>query len=281
MCGTGALERVLAAQRLDELDVEGAHMLLHALLRRGAPHDDAELRTGHGRASGEPPHEGEHGGGHAHGAVPAEHALEPTGCSEAASAAELALPVHAGPDCGLNPELDQNHGAGPEAAHAAELARLRALPLRKACAALRGYLTAATAKDCSLMLTLQALPGAGRPGVVKAVKPLGHGLPAANAAACAQSHGLRRPPAEHDSTCTGDRVLANSDACGPAVVVERQTDACEGGIVELDGPGGRRARLRYKLAVVDLDLKRLAKVEAHWRLDQRILEVVGESRANC
>ena len=55
----------------------------------------------------------------------------------------------------------------------------------------------------------------------------------------------------------------------------RQTDASLGGVIEAAGAGGRRVRVRYKVAVADLDAKRLAKVEEHWRLDQRIMQAAA------
>ncbi len=181
---------------------------------------------------------------------------------------------------------------GAEARHTAELSRLRALPLPEACAALRAYLIAATAKDCSLMLTLQAAPppagrdSPGSAGAAAHAQPAGSGRGAGAAGAEARARSGGGPASEADEgagACEG-RAPAHGEAGAPGErgaaaaagtprVLARQADACAGGLVEVaaTGPGGGRARLRYKLALVDLDRKPLAKVHAHWRLDQAIL----------
>ena len=289
------LERVLAVQRLDTLDAEGAHVLLQELLRRGA--DAASCREGAAAATGVPYKEGSD-------MPPPESvgaaAPGPPSPGGAAPPAALAGAPDPDPDPGPNPDPD-------EAAHRAELARLRALPQADACAALRAYLTAATAKDCSVMVALQVLPSpdpatGGRalrePAVPGAAggPASGHALHGGSAGSGPTSEapgsqpapagspaergapGAPPAPPEPEAGGSGRPCDAPCGADAPPLVLVRQTDARLGGVIEVAGPRGRRLRLRYKVALADLDAKRLAKVEEHWRLDQAIMQAVTSGR---
>ena len=293
-CNADVLERVLAVQRLDTLDAEGAHVLLQELLRRDADaapcREDAAAATGVPREGSDMPLPDPVGA-----AAPG-----PPSSGGAAPPAALAGAPDPGPDPGPNADPD-------EAAHRAELARLRALPQADACAALRAYLTAATAKDCSVMVALQVLPSPDpategsalpEPAVPGAAGDFasGHalhegsagsgpmsaapGLPAP-AGNLAERGAPDAPPVTPEPETGGSGRLCDPP-CGadaPPLVLVRQTDASLGGVIEVAGPGGRRLRLRYKVAVADLDAKRLAKVEEHWRLDQAIMQAVTSAAA--
>lgn len=256
-------------QRMDTLDAEGAHALLQELLRRGADagpcSKDAAAPTGV-RGEG--------------------NAVRPPGAAGSAapeppSSGGAALP--AAPAGVPDPGPDPDPGADPgEAAHRAELARLRALPQADACAALRAYLTAATAKDCSVMVALQVLPAPAPPDPATegsagsepmAAAPLAPAPAGDPAEGGAPDAPLATPEPEPGGS--GPPVDALSGADAPPLVLVRQTDASVGGVIEVGGPGGRRLRLRYKVAVADLDAKRLAKVEEHWRLDQQIMQAAA------
>lgn len=288
---------MLAVQRLDTLDAEGARVLLQELLRRGADAgacgEDAVAPTG----------------------VPGEGRAVPPLGPVGSAAPEAPFLGGAAPPAALSgvsdPDPDPGPSAGPdEAAHRAELARLRALPQADACAALRAYLTAATAKDCSVMVALQVLPApapapdratGGSAG--GALESLAAGDPASGHAPHEGSAGIGPvsaapvSPAPAGNPAEGGAPAAplvttepeaggsghpcNLQICAdaPPLVIVRQTDASLGGVIEVAGPGGRRMRLRYKLAVADLDAKRLAKVEEHWRLDQAMMQAVAGGAA--
>ena len=263
-------------QRLDTLDAEGANALLQELLRRGA--DAGSCREVAAAPTGAP------GEG---SAVPPPSAVG-SAAQEPPSSGTAAPPAAPAGVSDPDPNPNPSPSAGPgEAAHRAELARLRALPQAEACAALRAYLTAAIAKDCSVMVALQVLPasapapdpategGAGS-GPISAA-PLAP-APAGNPAEGGASDALLVTP-EPEAGGSGQPCNPPSGADAPPLVVVRQTDASLGGVIEVAGPGGRRLRLRYKVAVADLDAKRLAKVEEHWRLDQAIMQAVAGAAA--
>ena len=303
-CRVDVLERMLAVQRLDMLDAEGAHVLLEELLQRGVD----------GRPSGTAavaPPSGVPGGKTSDAPLPSALQSKAPKLQPLGSSAPPAAPAG-----GSDEELPGGvlSSAGPaaadEAAHRAELARLRALPQAEACAALRAYLTAAAAKDCSVMVALQVLPapaqaadpaqGLALPVGVAGDSPASAGAAADPASGPAPHEGspgvapvsaTPRAPAplsspaeggapdallvetEPDASGSGHTSDLHSGPAAPSLVIVRQTDATLGGVIEAAGAGGRRMRLRFKVAMADLDAKRLAKVKEHWRLDQCIMQL--------
>jgi hypothetical protein len=117
--------------------------------------------------------------------------------------------------------------------HTAALQQLLALPLHEAYAVLRSYVVAATAKDCAIMITLQRLTGAAAPTATEAAGADGS-LHSSNDGTSPQ-HLLRHGPLG----------CIYSSAAG--------------------------AWYAYRLALVDLDQKALAKIVKHSALDAAIL----------
>ncbi len=99
--------------------------------------------------------------------------------------------------------------------------------LRKTCSEqismIRGYLLATTAKDCSLMITMQALPAAALPDHME------------SRCHCSQSDEFQE---------------AFGLVAMPEIAVH----------------------VKYKVAVVDLDVKPHSKILSHYCLDQKIME---------
>lgn len=122
------------------------------------------------------------------------------------------------------------------------VARLLALPLDSALAVLRGYLTAATARDCAVMVTLQEV------------------AVAADSSGASGTAGA--PPAADVPAGPADCSAAGGADADPAAIVRL-----------IRCPASGRS-FRYKLAFVDLDMKAASKIPAHHALDQRILECV-------
>jgi hypothetical protein len=139
------------------------------------------------------------------------------------SAAKLTLE---GRRCGMSRATDNSSAVSPQqeatclAPHCAALQHLLSLNSAAACEAVRNYLISATAKDCSIMITLA-------PFTVHAVDSDMHSI-------CCE-----------------------------------QRDPCVGAIA----PGvGAEQHFRYKVAIVDLDMKPLTKIYEHFDLDQEIVE---------
>ena len=251
---------------MDVHDIEGIHPLFATLLHREAEpqlsHDAQDCCQNAPTAnSGNPlPEEARQesaSGLHAPGYRTETEDSKQEPHSEPAAGARAQLTSSVGSD---QVSGEQAH-AGMPAGHngpvkdtrSAELARLLSTDWPTACAALRDYLTAATAKDCSLMITLAPLQPAPRPQ---------------------QERTRRAEPslgAAMDVASTiGERIIGGmSERKSGRQLSAVQEDPDVGSVVQ-DSESGRW--FRYKVAVVDLDLKPLSKVEQHFALDQKILE---------
>lgn len=201
----GVLKRILAAQKLDRHGIEGIYPLFRALATRegmsetGLNSNSADSQVSKRAAS--------------------LHTEQPSADSLSEDRA------------GLDREYCTSVGSSQEAA----LQVLLGLGFPAACEAIRHYLIAATAKDCSIMITLQPLD--------------------AGAAPVAES-------GEQANECAG--------------IAQLQTDAAMGCVVS---DAFFSLIFRYKVAIVDLDLKPLWKVEEHFTLDQKIVK--NALRANA
>ena len=219
-CGfvTGVLDRILEVQKMDVHDIEGIHPLLAALLQKQPSRSQLT----------DTPNCWQHGANdYKQVAREQSDAASPAGDNGPANIAQ---------------ELCN-----------AELARQLSADWPAACAALRGYLTAATAKDCSLMITLALLQSPSAP------QQDGdrHQTPGQSAAMDGVGVGGRG--------CASGGILQEAGTQLPAV----QEDPDVGSVVQ---DSETRRWFRYKVAVVDLDLKALRKIEQHFVLDRQILD---------
>ena len=167
-------------------------------------------------------------------------------------------PAHSAAADGSSRDSDSGGGsadatAEASSAHAAAVRQLLAMPLAEAHAVLRSYVVAATAKDCAIMITLQRLadtPPAASAGD-GAVEPGSGGGSGTNPHTDGQE--LRESQQQQQQQQQGQPLQAVS----PPVC--RTYCAAAG------------AWFAYRLAVVDLDLKPLAKIPKHHQLDAAIL----------
>ena len=146
--------------------------------------------------------------------------------------------------------------------HALAVERLLSLPRAEALAVLRAYSVSATAKDCALMIALRRLegPDAGataaptrqHAGCATAGDDDG-ALPTGPLPTAAAAGGPARPPMAAWGLASG--AEASASALDPGTILD---------------PGSSLA-FHYTLCFIDLDLKPLAKIPAHFRLDQQIL----------
>lgn len=174
----GVLAGILRAQQLDVHDIEGIHVVLQTLLEvpGAAPPACALLDTSNQDASA-PPVSLQH--------PPPSKPIPSLPISSISSPSFSPIPSPPGchipsppaarsPQCesqaqGCSPasgeglRQDGSHvhpglrvDPGTDTEHSAAIERLRAMPEADAFAALRNYLIAATAKDCAIMVTLQA-----------------------------------------------------------------------------------------------------------------------------
>lgn len=261
------LPRLLAAQRLDSVDVEGAAAVLRALQA-----DDADKASNSGRST--KPLDGPHMNHNGAGCVDAGDAGSASGFSDGGDASIVAYssaPVscdggvmdagHTRASCpeessAVRAALQRQPGetwsevlrragelAGCQeavAAHAAELSRLAALPRSQQLEVLRGYLVSATAKDCAVMVTLQQLqqaPPRARGGVTNG-RDWDNGVDASGVTAGAVGGAV------NDDWETAVMVLQDKVT----------------GLFFLS-----------RVALVDLDLKRVNKVPRHLRKDTQIV----------
>jgi hypothetical protein len=125
-------------------------------------------------------------------------------------------------------------------ANAAVQQQLLALPQQEALPLLRDYLTAATAKDCGIMITLQRVAHDGSMQQEQRQQQQG-ALPNGSAAEPAAAGS-----AAHSPATSGGR---------PGLLLEPSTGHL----------------YAFKAAFVDLDLKPLVKLPAHFILDHRIV----------
>lgn len=184
--------------------------------------------------------------------------LPAAAAAESAAAAEDA----SGSDASASASVSSSaSSAAALASHAEAVARLLALPADEAHAALRGYVVAATAKDCALMVTLQRLSG----------PPVDEGGTVAAAAgeqqqqrpADEQGWAAAAPPA---FICCPGASSSSSSSGFLAAGAPGEAPAPAG------GGGGGSPWYRYRLCFVDLDQKPLSKIPAHADLDRRIVE---------
>lgn len=174
-----------------------------------------------------------------------------------------------------------SEGFDGEDQHSAAMQKLSGMDTAAACEAVRGYLTAATAKDCALMVTIRPLPpraaGASR-------------APTKDADMAATTEGLQMAGLENASGCgdccrtaqhvmcadqQGSAGMGNKDTergviheQGVSHLPAEQQDPCVGSWAQDCGSG---RSFNYKLAVVDLDMKLTSKVCEHFKLDKQIL----------
>jgi hypothetical protein len=188
---SGALPALLAAQRLDVMDIEGVAPLLERLLAEGPP-------VGGSGAAAAPP-DGSHG--------------QSSGSGFGGSGG--------GGSSGHPLRLD------PEALAAAARLPVGDVPREAARQLLRAYLTAVTAKDCGVMVTLQQVAGDGASGS------------GCDACADGASNGSGGGGGRADCTCGGRGTV------------------CCGGLLRDDASG---CSFLWRVNLVDLDLKPLAKV---------------------
>lgn len=135
---------------------------------------------------------------------------------------------------GLDDASDTDAATDADAgSHAAALQQLLALPIDEAYAVLRSYVVAATAKDCAIMITLQRLTGAAAPTATEA------------AGADGSLHSSNDGTSPQHLSRHGPLGCIYSSAAG--------------------------AWYAYRLALVDLDQKALAKIVKHSALDAAIL----------
>ena len=232
------------------------------------------------------------------------------------------------PSIGTGTELANEAGRKAPAGNASAerdeaLERLLSANFETAADAIRGYLVAATAKDCSLMITLA--PCLPRPAQSGDTSHGGSAIAASSRAAAelsssevdccpetinrgVSSSAPRGPQPLGDlrgceigqGPMTGSKEVASgiahaaakqscvgqegasfneravggitgTTAAGECCLSSHQMDPNVGSVVQ-NGQTG--IWWRYKVAIVDLDMKPLSKVEQHFRLDQQILECV-------
>ena len=153
----GVLANLLCMQQLDQHDIEGIHLLYQALLQHG----------GHGPQL----HSDKHSTAQQQSAD--QPAALGTALTQGADSGSGTSPNHMS---SLLPALEHS-GCGQRrhkcsaAKRIGELAKceaardaLLALPLAEAHAALRDYMTAVTAKDCSVMVTMRRAAQSGKTG---------------------------------------------------------------------------------------------------------------------
>ena len=215
---TGVLDRILEVQKMDVHDIEGIHPLLAALLQKQPSRSQLADTPNCWQ----------------HAANEYKQVLR--------EQSDAATPAGGNGPANIAQELCN-----------AELARLLSAEWPAARAALRGYLTAATAKDCSLMITLTLLQSPSAPQ---------------------QDGGRSQTPGQSaamDGVGVGGRGCAGGGSFQKAgtQLPAMQEDPDVGSVVQ-DGETMRW--FRYKVAVVDLDLKPLRKIEQHFVLDRQILD---------
>ena len=151
------------------------------------------------------------------------------------------------------------------ASQAEAMRQLLALPEAEAHAVLRAYVVSATAKDCAVMVALQRLAGP----------------PPEAEAECARGSGgdPQQPKEQQHIQLTQHQGAASSLKEPPAgylLLPEAPgSSSTNGSSDSLTCSGSSSASggtwFRYRLCLVDLDLKPLAKIPAHAALDRRIL----------
>lgn len=133
-------------------------------------------------------------------------------------------------------------------ANAAVQQQLLALPQQEALPLLRDYLTAATAKDCGIMITLQRVVHDGSTQEQQQQQQQG-ALPNGCAASAAPA------PAAEPAAAGGSAHSPATSGGTPGLLLEPSTGHL----------------YAFKAAFVDLDLKPLVKLPAHFILDHRIV----------
>lgn len=169
--------------------------------------------------------------------------------AEAAAAAAAAERERAEEEPVGGPSSSSINGGSDDdatARHAQAVSALLALPAAEAHNVLRAYVVAATAKDCAIMVALQRLVGAP---------------PTAAAAAAEQQ------PQPEQQQLEGWTALQPSCICCPTAAGDGPTTAA----CSSNGSSGAGTWFRYRLCLVDLDQKPLAKIPTHAALDARIL----------
>lgn len=283
----GVLDSILKVQKMDVHDIEGIHPLLTTLLQRHAPASLSEDS-------------------------PQSRQIAPCASTEADMASPSGHKAPAGNSC-----EDRD----------AALERLLTTDFEAAADTLRGYLVAATAKDCSLMITFApCLPGPAPSGDSRHDSSDTAGVSRATAGHCgsevcraetgsrqvsSSAAGVLQPVGELDSCknhhCAKTRskeVAAGiaEAAARPLSMAQEWTSSNEHAVesiraanagqklwvsgewlpLQQEDPsvgsavqhGEAGTWFRYKVAVVDLDLKPLSKLEQHLCLDQQILDCV-------
>ncbi len=154
------------------------------------------------------------------------------------------------------------------------------LSLPEACAAVRDYLIAASAKDCSIMLCMQHLVQSEKTALDQ---PPQH-------SSCMSADMVYAGPASgSDAAC---KQQASSDTCGPLhdiqsapgrAPVHDMTSLCSSASVcwPAESPVGIQGRFcsadglwhGFALVVVDLDQKAAAKIPKHYALDLQMMQL--------
>lgn len=275
------LPALLAVQQLDVLDVEAIHPLYQELTRT-SPHQAATVSS----TSQQPDDRlslrtQSISQGTSTAATATATATAATNSSSSSAALSEAGCSMAAPVCGGHAQAQQQarRRAGPGGSQALAVQQPSR---REALATLRDYLTASTAKDCGIMVTLQRVQPVHHPGCAGAASTTDQHT--------AISHSQHTPPRQHHtdllsvgdvqeqgggSSTAGDQdrergaQLSRGAAGGGGVGVSSGRIERSGG-VRLLHCGQSGEVYAYKLAFVDLDIKPSRKVASHLALDQNI-----------
>ncbi|MEW5315605.1 MAG: hypothetical protein WDW38_007021 [Sanguina aurantia] len=248
------LPALLAVQQLDVLDVEAIHPLYQELTRT-SPHQAATVSS-----TSQQPDD--------------RLSLRTQSISQGTSTAATAT---------ATATAATNSSSSSAALSEAGCSMAAPVPSRReALATLRDYLTASTAKDCCIMVTLQRVQPVHHPGCAGAASTTDQHT--------AISHSQHTPPRQHHtdllsvgdvqeqgggSSTAGDQdrergaQLSRGAAGGGGVGVSSGRIERSGG-VRLLHCGQSGEVYAYNLAFVDLDIKPSRKVASHLALDQNI-----------
>ncbi len=228
------LDTLLQAQLQCRHDIEGVYTLYcqaEARLQSSGGHGTAGLPAGTGAERGPHPIPPADAAGHAHAAANAPSPTVPAGESGRAAAAQGQL------------------GEVMEGAHAAAIQSLLGLGEEEAHAVLRSYVISGTARDCGVMVTLQRMGGE----TPSAAGGAGPGWPHSS-----NSTGMPQQEAQQEQaqeSMASKQCAEGRPSMGAGVVWDAGTEAW----------------YRYRVALVDLDLKSLGKIPGHMALDRDIL----------